>query len=176
MHASHISSGSSVTRGQRLRFTLRHVFALSYSNTSSLPDYFVFTTSTFFSTISVLHVRSTSQCQSTSAPARWSESGRLTDSLSLHTRIIKNPRAQGNLLQIHKSSSHGERSPIDATFSVGSCKTNVLTWRLLWHRRWKLPYILGRMSWRIRKSTWIRNSRITRVSSILLKKIDTGTV
>ena len=71
-----------------------------------------------------------SRCQSTSAPARWRESDGLADS-SPHTRMMRDPRAQGNLLQIHKSSLHAEgflyfyrwrRSPIDATFSVESCK------------------------------------------------------
>ena len=58
-HASHISCGSSMTKGERLRFILRHVFALSSSFTSSHTDFFVFTTSTYFSTFSVLHDRST---------------------------------------------------------------------------------------------------------------------
>ena len=121
-----------------------------------------------------------SRCQSTSAPARWRESGRLADS-SPQTRMVRDPGAQGNLLRIHKLSIHAKgfskmckrnwRSPIDATFSVESYKTNVLTWRLLWHRRGKLPHTLGRMLWRIRKSTWIRNSRMSRVSLILLKKL-----
>ena len=48
-----------------------------------------------------------SRCQSTSAPARWRESGGLADS-SPHTRMMRDPRAQGNLLQIHKSSLHAE--------------------------------------------------------------------
>ena len=170
-HASHISCGSSVTRGQRLRFILRHVFALSSSNTSSLPDYFVLTTSTYFSTISVLHVRSTEPV-SIHKRTRLLEGVWATDRLVVSTH--KNNKKFSSTRKLVANTQiiiTWRRSPIDATFSVGSCKTNVLTWRLLWHRRWKLPYILGRMSWRIRKSTWIRNSRMSRVCLILLQKI-----
>ena len=58
-------------------------------------------------------------------------------------------------------------------------------WRKRVLCRWKLPYTLGRVSWRIRQSAWIRNSiisrvclilLISRVCLILLHKIDTGTV
>ena len=80
------SCGSSVTKGQRLRFTLRHVFALSSSFISSLPDYFVLTTSTYFSTFSVLHVRS-------------------TEPVSIHkrTRSLEGVWPTGRLVSTHKN-------------------------------------------------------------------------
>ena len=107
-HASHISCGSSVTRGQRLRFILRHVFALSSSNTSSLPDYFVLTTSTYFSTISVLHVRSTEPV-SIHKRTRSLEGVWATDRLVVSThKNNKKSSSTRKLVQIHKSSSHGE--------------------------------------------------------------------
>ena len=139
-HASHISCGSSVTKGERLRFILRHVFALSSSFTSSLPDYFVLTTSTFFSTFSVLHVRSTEPVSihksTRSLEGVWptsrlvsthknDERSSSTRKLVANTQIIITCR---RLLFLQKK---WRRSPIDATFSVESYKTNVLTWRVL---------------------------------------------
>ena len=166
-------------KGSVFWFILRHVFASLLHS----PRHFPTTLSSPPASTSPPSASSTSaarsRCQSTSAPARWRESGRLADS-SPHARMMRDPRAQGNLLQIHNHQYMQKvfqnvqktlgRSPIHATFSVESYKTNVLTWRLLWHRRWKLPYTLGRISWRIRKSTWIRNSRMSRVSLILHKK------
>ena len=50
-------------------------------------------------------------------------------------------------------------------------ETNGLIWECLWLRRWKPPFILGRISSRIRKSTRTQNSRILRVSSTSLKLV-----
>ena len=124
-----------------------------------------------------------SWCQSTRAPARWREAGRLADS-SPHTRMMRDPRAQGNLLELHKSSLHGEgilkfykRNGEALQFMRRSQwkPTRPIYWRGdLWHRQWKQPYILGRGSWRIWKSTWLQNSRISRVFDTT-QTIDTGT-
>ena len=106
-HASHNSCGSSVTRGQRLRFILRHVFALSSSFTSSLPDYFVFTTSTYFSTLFVLHVRS-------------------TEPVSIHkrTRSLEGVWPTGRLVSTHKDGerSWSTRKLVANTQIINTCK------------------------------------------------------
>ena len=67
-------------------FILRHVFTLPSSFTSSLPDYFVLTTSTYFSTFSVLHVRS-------------------TEPVSIHkrTRSLEGVCPTGRLVSTHKN-------------------------------------------------------------------------
>ena len=53
-----------------------------------------------------------------------------TRKLVANTQIIITCRRYSTFLQKKR-----RRSPIDATFSVESYKTNVLTSRLLWHRR-----------------------------------------
>ena len=150
MHASHIFMWAKCDkRSAFFWFIFRHVFALPSSFTSSLPDYFVLTTSIYFSTFSVLHVRSTAPVsihkRTRSLEGVW-PTGRLV--VSTDRRMMRDSRAQGNLLQIHSHQYMQKvfqnvqkklgRSPIHATFSVESYKTNVSTWRLLWHRRWKL--------------------------------------
>ena len=103
-HASHISCGSSVTKGQRLWFILRHVVALSSSFTSSLPDYFVFTTSTNLFTFSVLYGRS---CEPSSIHQRTRslEGVWPTGRLRPNHRLWAQPR---RLLQLHGHSAHAD--------------------------------------------------------------------
>ena len=102
-HASHISCGSRVTKGSPCVMSL---LSLPHS-----PCHIPTSLSSPPAPTSPLSASSTSvarsRCQSTSAPARWRESGGLADS-SPHTRMMRDPRAQGNLLQIHKSSLHAE--------------------------------------------------------------------
>ena len=85
--------------------------------------------------------------------------------------IILTPRAQGNLQHHHQNwKTWNSRtintwsrffsvcegflgmSALDATYSMEAYKTNALLWECLWLRRWKPPFILGRIISRIRKS------------------------
>ena len=60
-------------------------------------------------------------------------------------------------------------SASDASFSMQAYKTKVLTWECSCLRRWKPPSILGRIIWRVRRSTWTQNSMRLKDCSTLLR-------
>ena len=146
-HASHLSCGSSVTKGQRLRFILRHVFALSSS--------FTLVTSRLLCPhhqhllLNLPRPPRPQHGAGVNPQAHPLVGGSLADPTRLHTQ------EWWEILEHRKLELEGflyfyswRRSPIDATFSVES--------------EWCLE---GRVSWRIPKWYEIREYR----ESILLK-------
>ena len=143
------SCGPSVTKGQLFLVHLSSCLCSPFFIHFVIPDYFVLTTSIYFSTFSVLHVRSTEPVsihkRTRSLEGVW-PTGRLV--VSTDRRMMRDLEHKEtcckytNHQYMQKVFQNVQkklgRSPIHATFSVESYKTNVSTWRLLWHRRWKL--------------------------------------
>ena len=101
----------------------------------------------------------------------WRKSSRHKETRCMPTRVQKTWNTQTIDTCVRSSQKLEKKlgmSAINATFSMDAYKTIVLTWGLFQHRRWKPPYNLVTISWRIRKSTRTQNSRNFGVSSTVL--------